>query len=49
MCQLKLYVTLDVPEAFFEEGFHINRDYIREMLTELAEGLEGSVTDLEIK
>lgn len=44
--QVKLYVTIDAEDLDYDAGAE---DYIEEMIKELAEGLQGTVVDLEIK
>lgn len=48
--QLKFYVTLDVPsDVFSDDNLNATYEFVRESVQEIAEGLQGSVYDLELK
>lgn len=50
MAELKLFVEISVPDIYVQyRSFENTYKYIEDSLQELAEGLEGSVTDVEIK
>lgn len=50
MNQLKFYVILDVPpEVFSDDNCNATYEFVRESVQEIAEGLNGSVCDLELK
>lgn len=48
MQNIKLYVTIAVPDDFFED-YNLNKCIITDSLDDIASVVGGAVTDLEIK
>lgn len=48
--EINLYVTLEVPDEYMEsDEEHGTMDFINDSLAGIADGLCGSITNLEIK
>ena len=50
MNQVKIYLTLDVDDIYFDDDcYESSMEYIKEKIRELADGVEAHIVDLEIK
>lgn len=50
MAQIRFHVVLDVPhQVLSDEQYEDSMYYLKDCIQDLAEGLMGSVEDLEIK